>query len=170
MASALTGEQRWALIMTYGSIDNARDEAIGRSLELQELWQSQFTGDWGRGSGFEEVFWARALPVLGIDTMPTAPAQSRGPGRQGTDYLGSDVEEIVRLAHAAQTADAHLGRTLRNQIAAEAKVTPYEVDLVFELMRAGKLADAGREGWLTIDGELSATPNYINLHELKTRS
>jgi len=67
MASALTAEQRWALITAYGSIDNARDEAIGRSLELQELWQSQFTGDWGRGSGFEEVFWARALPVLGID-------------------------------------------------------------------------------------------------------
>jgi hypothetical protein len=98
------------------------------------------------------------------------PAPRRGPGRVGTDYLGKGVEDVVRRAHAAEQDDEYLGPTLRDKIAVEAKVTTYEVGLIFDLIKSEKLADAGREGWLVIDGQLSPTPAFINLHELKTAS
>jgi hypothetical protein len=73
--------------------------------------------------------------------------------RHGTDYPGEGVEEVVRLAHAEQANARKLGRTLRNELAARARVTPYEVDMIFELMKRGELADAGRRGWLKIEGD-----------------
>jgi hypothetical protein len=77
---------------------------------------------------------------------------------------------VVRRAHAAELDGEYLGSTLRDRIAAEAKVTTYEAGLIFELIKSAKLADADREGWLVIDGQLSPTPAFINLHELKTAS
>jgi hypothetical protein len=89
--------------------------------------------------------------------------------RYGKEYAGAAVEEVVRLASAEQAQGKRLGRTLRNTLAATVGVTTYEVDLIFWLMEHNLLADAGREGWLKVADELSATPSFINLHELKTR-
>jgi hypothetical protein len=49
-------------------------------------------------------------------------------------------------------------------------VTTYESGLIFDLIESGTLADADREGWLLVDGQLSSTPAFINLHALKTAS
>jgi hypothetical protein len=80
------------------------------------------------------------------------------------------VEEVVRLAHAERQLGKKLGRTFRNKVAKEVGVTTYEVDMIFRLVEAGKLADADREGWLKVADEVSATPAFINLHKLETRS
>ena len=82
MAGALTPEQQWELIQTYGSIENARDEAMRRSPELGELWNAW----WPQTPDFWKVFWKRALPVLGIDAAPpvTAMAQPEPSQHEGT--------------------------------------------------------------------------------------
>lgn len=72
MASALTPEQQWALREAHGSLENARDEALERSPELRKLWEIW----WPQTPDFWKVFWKRALPVLGIDAAPQAPADS----------------------------------------------------------------------------------------------
>jgi hypothetical protein len=77
MARALTAKQRWALIRAFGSLDNAIDEALRRSAELRELWDTQYTTAWWPDTGaFWEAFWEIALPVLGIDAVPQTPAGS----------------------------------------------------------------------------------------------
>ena len=40
MAGALTPKQQWALRKEYGSLENARDEALDRSAELRDLWNA----------------------------------------------------------------------------------------------------------------------------------
>jgi hypothetical protein len=71
MAGTLTPEQQWALIKAHGSLDNARDEAIWRSPELQDLWNDW----WPRTPDFWKAFWKIALPVLGM--VPEAATSSR---------------------------------------------------------------------------------------------
>lgn len=66
MAGALTPKQHWAVIQKYGSVDNAIPEALKRSPELQELWESQYTMAWWPSGDFWSVWWESALPVLGI--------------------------------------------------------------------------------------------------------
>jgi hypothetical protein len=91
--SVLTAEQRWALVQRYGSVENARDEAIRRSPKLQDLWHSAHsTLDWGPGSGFWEVFWKRALPMLGI--VDAADGTDRGYAEG--EGLDDDVEPDPR--------------------------------------------------------------------------
>lgn len=124
------------------------------------------TPDWGRLPPLED---GRDSSIARPPEEPPEPRQ-RGAGRIGKEYRGADVEAVVRAAREAVERDEHLGRTLRNRIAAGNKVTPYMVDLVFALMSDEKLDDAGRKGWLTINGQLSATPAYINLHDLISRS
>ena len=71
MTGALTPDQRWALIERYGNVDDAITEALKRSPELQELWDSQYTAAWWPNTrDFWKVWWKRALPVLGIDAAP----------------------------------------------------------------------------------------------------
>jgi hypothetical protein len=119
--------------------------------------------------------WER-LPSLEDDEMPAAHTSGGGripeaePERYGKDYPGPPVEEVVRLAHAERQLGKKLGRTFRNKVAKEVGVTTYEVDMIFRLVEAGKLADADREGWLKVADEVSATPAFINLHKLETRS
>jgi hypothetical protein len=77
MAGALTPKQRWAVIQAFGTEDNALREALRRSPELQELWDSQYTAAWWPHTGdFWKVFWERALFVLGLDAAPPAAAAS----------------------------------------------------------------------------------------------
>jgi hypothetical protein len=90
--------------------------------------------------------------------------------RYGKEYPGAVVEEVVRLATQAEREGRRHARTLRDELAAKTDATPYAVDTIFRLMRSGKLADAGRRGWLKVADEISATPSFINLHELETRS
>jgi hypothetical protein len=69
MAGALTPDQEWTLRKEYGSLDNARDEALQRSDELLEMWAAW----WPQTPSFWKVFWKRALPVLGVETEAPAP-------------------------------------------------------------------------------------------------
>jgi hypothetical protein len=102
----------------------------------------------------------------GATSAQSASTSKRGPGRRGKDYSGKAVEEVVRQATAGLAAGGQLGRTLRDTLAANVDgMSAYAVDMAFALMRAGDLADAGREGWLKIDGELSATPATLNLRD-----
>jgi hypothetical protein len=69
-------------------MENAIYEARWGSSELQLLWEQWERGDWPRDE-FWEVFWGKALPVLGI-RMPTpsthkersAPRRERGSSRR----------------------------------------------------------------------------------------
>ncbi len=86
MPDALTSDQEWALRQEYGSIDNAIDEAIRRSLELEAMWQDW----WPRTPRFWEAFWARALPVLGVKPASQMPASGRDTSgsEPGSDLAG----------------------------------------------------------------------------------
>jgi hypothetical protein len=180
VARGLTPQQRLAVIREYGTLENGIGEVRWRSTEAQSLWESGERGEWPDRDEFWQVFWGIGLPVLGITEKPPAaekPNQSdktegrqHRPGRHGKEYRGEDVEKVVILTNAAQLQDKKLGRTLRNKTATAAGVTPYMVDLVFELVRHEKLAYGGRKGWLKIGGEFSATPAFVNLHELPTGS
>jgi hypothetical protein len=110
-----------------------------------------------------------SLPAEAVPPAAPEPAR-RGRGRGGTDYAGQGVERVVRLAHEAERDGKQLGRTLRDRLAKEAKVTEHEVGLIFACMKSGRLGPGNRRGWLTIRGELTPTPPTINLHELKTSS
>jgi hypothetical protein len=116
---------------------------------------------------------------LALDLMIAADKEAGEPAapappdrrREGKEYPGAMVEEVVRQATAAQIEGRNLGRTLRNELAAYVDdATTYAVDVIFRLMRRGMLADAGREGWLKVAGDSSATPSFINLLDLETRS
>jgi hypothetical protein len=101
------------------------------------------------------------------------PAAERGTvAAGGKKYRGDDVERVVGAAHRARLNGRELGRTLRNDIHDQEQVSTYMVDTVFRLMRRDPpvLADAGRKGWLKVAGQVSATPAFIDLHELETRS
>jgi hypothetical protein len=121
----------------------------------------------------EAECWRIVAAAAGSMTVEDAPAagRRRGPGRYGKEYSGAAVEEVVRGATVAGREGRNLGRTLRDDLAAEVDgVTPYAVDLVFGLMRDGKLATDEREGWLKIGDQFSPTPSYVNLRELRRRS
>ncbi len=172
----LSADQIAALEADYGSSAGALLMLLARpdvgdelyALGVQDL--SSFGGpDVYVPPERERLVWEIVQTQL-LGATRTRISERRGPGRRGTDYVGAGVEDVVRRAHAAQMDDDYLGRTLRDRIASDAKVTPYEVDLIFELITDGKLADGGQKGWLTINGHLSPTPAYINLHELKTAS
>jgi hypothetical protein len=123
------------------------------------------------GSGNEPTFQTPDWPGGRLPPLDEAPAEEDARrDRYGKDYPGPPVEEVVRLAHAAQLDGKRLARTLRNKLAKETGVSPYGVELIFRLMARGLLADAGRKGWLKVAGQPSATPAFINLHELETRS
>jgi hypothetical protein len=71
-------EQRWALIRDFGNVDDAITEALERSAELRKLWDSQYTTAWWPNTTqFWEVFWARALEVLGVGPPSTDAAADR---------------------------------------------------------------------------------------------
>jgi hypothetical protein len=105
-------------------------------------------------------------------TWPLLPPPPPKKGdRYGKEYVGAAVEEVVRLASAEQAQGKRLGRTMRNKLAAQVDgVTAYAVDMIFRLMGRDLLADAGHKGWLKVADVVSATPSFINLHELETRS
>jgi hypothetical protein len=111
----------------------------------------------------EPYFRERLAAAVGNERAPTNK-------RYGKEYAGPAVEEVVRRAHAEQESGKTLGRTFRNKVAEEVGVSTYEVDLIFRLVKAGTLADAGREGWLKVAEVVSTTPAFINLRELETRS
>ena len=91
--------------------------------------------------------------------------------REGKNYPGAMVEEVVRQATIAQRNGKNLGRTLRNELYPKIDgATTYAVDAIFRLMKRGMLADAGRKGWLKVAGDSSATTSFINLLELESRS
>jgi hypothetical protein len=94
MAGALTPKQRGALILKWGTVENAIEEALMRSPELRELWDTQYTVAWWPHTGdFWKAWWEDALPVLGlvkkgevalqheINDKLAAPARA---GRRGT--------------------------------------------------------------------------------------
>ena len=108
MARALTPEQSWALIKDWGSIDNAIHEALERSPELRELWESQYTAAWwGHEGNFWPAFWKIALQVLGVDAVPQTPASSekdelkaRRPstrGRINASVLETEANKAARI-------------------------------------------------------------------------
>jgi hypothetical protein len=141
------------------ALEHFGDQGNPQPRERSEWHLWGYTPDWPGGR----------LPPLDDDEAPAeAPP---GNDRYGKDYPGAPVEEVVRLAHAAQLEGRNLGRTLRDELARNVSgATTYEVDAIFRLMRRDLLADAGRKGWLKVAGRLSATPPFINLRELETRS
>jgi hypothetical protein len=68
VARGLTPELRIAVLAKCGTIENAIGEARWESPELQSLWEQGERGDWPDRDEFWEVFWGKALPVLGIST------------------------------------------------------------------------------------------------------
>jgi hypothetical protein len=135
----------------------------------------------GRREQLEEERRRLVVEALTLDAAPPAAAEPVGTGagvttsresvdRYGKDYDGALVEEVVRLAHIEQALGRGLGRTLRNELYAKTDATTYMIDTIFRLMKSGTFADTRREGWLKVAGVTSATPRFINLHELETRS
>lgn len=112
--------------------------------------------------------WKELPPVESTAAL----AGERGTVAGGKNYAGEAVERVVRAAQQAQRDGRKLARTLRDEIAKQEAVTTYMVDMVFRLMKRDppRLADAGRKGWLKVAGRVSATPDFIDLHELETRS
>jgi hypothetical protein len=162
-------------VARFGSIAEAEEQArtapgFGEAILKIEDEIAWFMGPPGAREELKAEIRSLVVEALRENAPRHASASRRGSGRAGTDYPGPGVEDVVRRARDAELAGENLGRTLRNRIAAEANVTPYEVDLIFALIQSGKLADAGREGCLLIDGQLSPTPAFVNLHELKTAS
>jgi hypothetical protein len=151
----------------FGSIANAEEKArtvpgFGEEIRRVDVELTWLSTHWREPPGAREKLEdeRRSLVVEALkEDAPRRPgARRRGPGRGGTDYAGPGVEDVVRRAHAAVLGGANLGPTLRDKIAAEANVTTYESGLIFDLIESGTLADADREGWLLIDGQLSSTP------------
>jgi hypothetical protein len=104
---------------------------------------------------------------VGVATGTTStPTESEASAHSGKEYPGELVEAVVRRASKVEAP----GRTLRNRLHRELGASTYMVDAVFRLMRREppSLADAGRgEGWLQVAGRVSATPRFINLHNLE---
>jgi hypothetical protein len=154
MAGGLTPEQRWALIDGWGTPENAIDEALKRSPELQELWGTQYTVAWWPHTGeFWEVFWKRALPVLGIDVGPDetepSPVDSERPAREeeldlgGNGYTKEEIEAAIDLLTQGQLRARRLAQ---------------ESGMSFgRARRLWKWFDTGAAGW-SKEGKLQAGP------------
>jgi hypothetical protein len=169
MAAGLTPEQEWMLIKTHGSLDNARDEAIERSDELRDIW----TDWWPRTRGFYEVFWKRALPVLGVGT--TAPAAAVPPSKRGRRkgaagapdafYDREEIKRVLRLWRDRSTAPQKISQTSL----ARPGFSRTAVRRVIRLDEHGafELGSRGRLRLLGIHGEFRAAPKKVSLRALE---
>jgi hypothetical protein len=153
MAGGLTPEQRWALIKAHGSVENARDEALTRSPELQELWQTQYAWDsWPRGE-FWKMFWKIALPVLGISPTELEEGGAR-PGAESpplpplpngvSSYTHATLEKAVKVLDADGTA---------GDVERKAKLPPPDARRVRALK--GTLLRLNRDGKLVVDARVA---------------
>jgi hypothetical protein len=172
MAGGLTPEQRYALIKAYGSIENAIDKAIERSPELGELWQSQHVfGAWPPGSGFWELWWKRALPILGVEIAVDPDLQDsdtvQAPGDQASGAVGAPghiPEGIVERAVRLHVEEGYGRRRLDNAIPG---LTEYQAGQVLGWLRVGKPAGLWLEdGRLKWGKAISTTPAGLRLPRL----
>ena len=108
MAGALTPEQRDAVNRIYGSDSNAIDEAVRRSEDLARLWEDgQSPIAWPNQREFRELWWKRALPVLGIPD-DRAGDRRRGWNRRAPRLEAALVKALVRPRRDAwQSSDAY---------------------------------------------------------------
>ena len=103
LARVLTMEQEWVLRDNgWDDLGAALEEALRRSRELRQLWNSRNDSDWQAVdvSVFARIFWDQAIKALGIDIEMhdlrragapyRIPARSRGPPR-GFVRRGGDV-------------------------------------------------------------------------------
>jgi hypothetical protein len=106
----LTPKQRWALIdgwgnvAGWGSVDAAIDEALKRSPELRRLWESRDGPDWWFTKGaFWDVWWAQALPVLGLGALvDDGRPHVEGEADVAADEKPSDTHTGVSADHVSR--------------------------------------------------------------------
>lgn len=141
MAGALTPKQQWALRKEYGSLENARDEALDRSAELRDLWNA-----WSPPTpDFWKVFWEIALPVLGIEAGPSeaeAVTTSEPRGVKVELDLGGRGYTPVELAAGAKAyAD---GRRTIDEVKHAARISYRRARRLWSWLKAGAIFWNGR--------------------------
>jgi hypothetical protein len=108
--------------------------------------------------------WDSLPPLPGAEST-ASPAAAKGPGRYGKEYEGKAVVAAVLRAYGREPT-----RALRDELAELDGVSTHAATLILDALAADKLVSDGAQVWQKKNGELSAVPVWVNLHELLTGS